>query len=67
MVMVMKQVKCSRPSACTQFPHDMKIIANENVSGSVIMQLRAHGHDILSVKETMRSATNANVLDVAQR
>ena len=44
----------------------MKIIANENISGSVIKQLRAHGHDVLSVKETMRSATDAKVLDVAQ-
>ena len=44
----------------------MHIVANENVSGAVIRELRRRGHDILSVKESMRSETDENVLARAQ-
>jgi predicted nuclease of predicted toxin-antitoxin system len=40
----------------------MRIIANENVSGTVIHELRRRGHDVVSVKETMRSSPDAAVL-----
>ena len=32
----------------------MRLIANENISGTVIRSLRQRGHDVLSVKESMR-------------
>ncbi len=44
----------------------MRIIANENITGSVIRQLRETGHDVLSVKETIRGANDADVLSQAQ-
>ena len=44
----------------------MKIIVNENVSGSVIRALRDRGHDVLSVKESMRSESDEAVLARAQ-
>jgi len=44
----------------------MRIIANENVSGSVIRVLRDRGHDVLSVKESMRSESDEAVLARAQ-
>jgi predicted nuclease of predicted toxin-antitoxin system len=40
----------------------MRIIANENVSATVIRQLRSRGHDVVSVKESMRSAPDDVVL-----
>jgi predicted nuclease of predicted toxin-antitoxin system len=40
----------------------MRIIANENVSATVIHELRRRGHDVLSVKESMRSAPDSAVL-----
>ena len=40
----------------------MRIIADENVSGIVIHELRKRGHDVVSVKETMRSASDHAVL-----
>jgi predicted nuclease of predicted toxin-antitoxin system len=40
----------------------MRIIADENVSGTVIHELRNRGHDVVSVKETMRSASDHAVL-----
>ena len=40
----------------------MRIIANENVSATVIAELRRRGHDVLSVKESMRSAPDHTVL-----
>jgi hypothetical protein len=33
----------------------MRFLANENVTGTVIQELRQRGHDGLSVKESMRS------------
>ncbi len=40
----------------------MRIIANENVSATVIRELRRRGHDVVSVKESMRSAADQAVL-----
>ena len=40
----------------------MRIIANENVSATVIRELRKRGHDVVSVKEPMRSAPDPAVL-----
>jgi predicted nuclease of predicted toxin-antitoxin system len=44
----------------------MRILANENVSGSVVEGLRARGHDVLSVKESMRSEDDDVILARAQ-
>ncbi len=44
----------------------MRIVANENVSATVIEQLRAGGHDVLSVKESMRGQVDEAVLARAQ-
>ena len=44
----------------------MRIIVDENVSGSVIRVLRDRGHDVLSVKESMRSESDEAVLARAQ-
>ena len=44
----------------------MRIVADENITGSIIQQLRATGHDVLSVKETMRGANDPDVLSRAQ-
>ena len=44
----------------------MRIIANENVSATVIGQLRNKGHDVLSVKESMRGQADEVVLARAQ-
>ena len=34
----------------------MRILANENVPGPLIRELRERGHDVMSVQETMRGA-----------
>jgi predicted nuclease of predicted toxin-antitoxin system len=44
----------------------MRFLANENVSRSVIQDLRHRGHDVLSVKEAMRAADDAVILARAQ-
>lgn len=44
----------------------MRFLVNENVAGTVIRQLRQRGHDVLSVKETMRSETDQEALARAQ-
>lgn len=44
----------------------MRIIVDENVSGNVIRALRDRGHDVLSVKESMRSERDEAVLARAQ-
>ena len=44
----------------------MRIIANENIAGSVIQNLRLRGHDVVSVKETMRGAKDVDILSCAQ-
>jgi predicted nuclease of predicted toxin-antitoxin system len=40
----------------------MRIIANENISATVIRELQSRGHDVVSVKESMRSAPDHAVL-----
>lgn len=40
----------------------MRFLVNENVTGTVIRGLRERGHDVLSVKEAMRSADDEIVL-----
>ena len=44
----------------------MRILANENFPGPVIAALRERGHDVLSVKATMRGADDPAVLRRAQ-
>ena len=44
----------------------MRVLANENVSRSVIQGLRGRGHDVLSVKESMRAEADAVILAQAQ-
>ena len=38
------------------------MIANENIAGAVVRELRRRGHDVLSVKESMRGADDLSVL-----
>jgi predicted nuclease of predicted toxin-antitoxin system len=44
----------------------MQFLVNENVAGTVIEELRRRGHDVLSVKESMRSETDDVILARAQ-
>jgi len=44
----------------------MRVIANENLTSTVIQELRGRGHDVLSVKETMRGASDEVILARAQ-
>jgi predicted nuclease of predicted toxin-antitoxin system len=44
----------------------MRLVLNENVSATVIAELRQRGHDVLSVKESMRSASDEVILARAQ-
>jgi len=44
----------------------MRVIANENIAGSVIQGLRAAGWDVLSVKESMRGAADTEILGHAE-
>ena len=44
----------------------MRLLVNENVSATVIATLRERGHDVLSVKESMRSETDDVILAKAQ-
>ena len=43
----------------------MRLILNENIPTIVVEALRAGGHDVLSVKETMRGASDAAVVQRA--
>jgi len=45
----------------------MRILADENFPGPVLRALREQGHDVESVKETMRGVTDREVLEHAQR
>lgn len=45
----------------------LRILANENFPGPLIHELRQRGHDVVSVKESMRGATDRQVLERAQR
>jgi predicted nuclease of predicted toxin-antitoxin system len=44
----------------------MRFLTNENVTGTVIHELRQRGHDVLSVKESMRSEQDEVILARAQ-
>ena len=44
----------------------MRFLVNENVTGTVIRELRRLGHDVLSVKESMRSEADEVILARAQ-
>ena len=44
----------------------MRVIANENVTGTVIRKLRQQGHDVLSVKESMQGADDRSILQRAE-
>lgn len=44
----------------------MRLLANENVPGPVVVALRAAGHDVLWVKERMAGAKDRDVLARAQ-
>jgi predicted nuclease of predicted toxin-antitoxin system len=44
----------------------MRLLVNENVGGTVIDELRQLGHDVLSVKESMRSESDEVILARAQ-
>jgi predicted nuclease of predicted toxin-antitoxin system len=44
----------------------MRLLANENVSATLIQSLRDAGHDVLSVKESLRGERDPAVLARAQ-
>ena len=44
----------------------MRLLANENIPGSVVERLRQNGHDVLAVKESMRGAMDIDILARAQ-
>lgn len=44
----------------------MRLLVNENVARTVIQQLRTRAHDVLSVKESMRSESDEVILARAQ-
>ena len=43
-----------------------RFLANENISRSIIRELRSRGHDVLSVKESLRAAKDRVILARAQ-
>jgi predicted nuclease of predicted toxin-antitoxin system len=45
----------------------MRLLANENVSATVIQALRQRGHDVLSAKESMRGESDSAVLQRARQ
>lgn len=44
----------------------LRILANENFPGPLIRELRQRGHDVTSVKDSMRGAEDREVLATAQ-
>lgn len=44
----------------------MQFLVNENVTRTVIRELRQRGHDVLSIKESMRSEKDDVILACAQ-
>ena len=44
----------------------MRLLANENIPGSVVLDLRSRGHDVLAVKESMRGQDDTSILARAQ-
>jgi predicted nuclease of predicted toxin-antitoxin system len=44
----------------------VRVLADENFPGPLILAMRDQGHDVLSAKESMRGATDRAVLERAQ-
>ena len=44
----------------------MRLLVDENMPGTVVVELRNRGHDVLSVKESMRGAADDEILARAQ-
>lgn len=44
----------------------MRLLLNENMPKSVLQELRVRGHDVLSVKESMRGDNDVVILARAQ-
>ena len=44
----------------------MRLLANENISTTLIQDLRDKGHDLLSVKESMRGQKDKAILQQGQ-
>jgi predicted nuclease of predicted toxin-antitoxin system len=44
----------------------MRLLADENIPGSVVRELRSRGHDVLAVKESMRGQDDSFILARAQ-
>jgi predicted nuclease of predicted toxin-antitoxin system len=44
----------------------MQLLVDENLPATVIAELRQHGHDVFSVKESMRGADDPDILARAQ-
>lgn len=44
----------------------MRLLLNENMSATAIFALRARGHDVLSVKESLRGQADAAILERAR-
>ena len=44
----------------------MRLLANENMPGSVVELLRQKGHDVLAVNESLRGAKDIDILARAQ-
>src|SRR6516164_1365808 len=51
---------------CRREDETLRFLVNENVSATVIQELRHGGHDLLSVKESMRSERDEVILSRAQ-
>ncbi len=45
----------------------MRPCANENIPGACVAALRAHGHDVNWIRETMAGATDEQVIDRAAK
>jgi hypothetical protein len=45
----------------------MRFLADESMPGPAVAALRAHGHDVLWVRESKPGASDAVVLELAQR
>lgn len=44
----------------------MKLILNENMPMTAVVELRARGHDVVAVKETLRGSSDTVILAQAQ-
>jgi predicted nuclease of predicted toxin-antitoxin system len=44
----------------------MRLLANENIGASVVQRLRDQGHDVVSVKESLRGSSDETILALAR-